>query len=196
MTQELERLQARGELEVENILEVGLRPDTLVNDLRAFQEKYYTSLDPQHSWLEAVIRFREHGYAGLKSWWYEDSTKHRFVLGVLEGLRTEAAVELLIGLISKELSDEDSAGIVQCVNLIMSFSPAPKVSEQTLSRLREVLHGRLSAPNIVDVANSMYALREIGDVDSLAILGRMTDLPPPYSNARRLAMQQIRKRWQ
>lgn len=195
MIRELEDLHARGELEVESLIEIGLREETPIRELREFQVSHYPPTAPQHWWLEGVIRYREGGCSGLLSWVVSDREKFDFAVGLLEAIGSTSAVETLATLVDQGASDKEAERIASSINIIMSFEPAPSVSEDTLLKVRRFLHLRLTGEKVAQVATSMYALREVGDMTSLAILRRMSDLPTPYSRARRLAIARIRRRW-
>lgn len=129
----------RASLEVEDLL--SLVPIGAPQDVALLDELLATPKTRDdavlHRWRAPIASFLEHGYAGLRAYATEENSA-LLAVGVLEELRTEASVELLLELAASKESVCERA--TRALNLILSFKPRPVVSPQLMDTTRALGH--------------------------------------------------------
>ena len=142
---------------------------------------------PLGRWADVVCTYLEGGCDALREYarWSEPDS-FSFAVSVLEELKSAVAAKTLAELagevaaaLPKRLADAKK--LAEAINFTMSFDEAPRLDRATAAKLRSFLHDLLNQrPDVVWRMTAVYALRGVGDEESLRMLAAM-HVPPDQS---------------
>ena len=204
---------ARGELEVEHLIELAVIGDqTAVPTIRELQREYQwprtnfianARAVPLGRWAEVVCDYLDGGCEALVAYAKrpEDDAFH-FAVSVLGEIKSPEAVQALVDLASdapillpERLNDRLS--LSDAINLTLSFSSAPPVSPQDAICLRSFLHELLAeCQTESECARVVCALRGVGDLGSFELIAKLPKFGKPWEGLEMSACKAIRKRLQ
>jgi hypothetical protein len=198
-----------GTLDVEHLLKEAIHPgDALADALDALSvelewgaavlSEQANPVVPLGAWAKVVSVYCREGYRGLVRL-SDDACLATFVIGLLEELKTEDALDALCmafhGPIGAPCRDNKiSLRIASALNLMLSFKPALAVDSIRAAALRAflcTLYG--CADSEAQRATALLALRGIGD-ESSAGFAVSKRLRSPWQDVPRLVAKHIRKR--
>ena len=116
-------------------------------------------------------------------------------LQLIKTSRLVESVHALIQLSRKIDSLQVHCRIASALNMLLSFKSAPLISGALAGSVRDFLHGLLEVDQAdTQRAAAIYALRGVGDLDSIERINRLPGLGDPWRDAPRSAVGAIRRR--
>jgi hypothetical protein len=161
---------------------------------------------PFGRWVDVICCYLERGYAGLveSARARTDNDVAMFCVGLLEELKTPASVAALLAIgeniIERPEADRAlSLRLARAFNLVLSFKDAPEVDREAIANVREFLHRTL----LIDLSEAeraacVYALRSVGDSESLRLIATLPIFQGPYAGLEASASKAIKqnlRRW-
>jgi hypothetical protein len=206
----LRRKAHDGSLEVEHLLKAAKQKiPGLRSELASLSQELAWSMTPflpdgSHvvplaKWAEVAGAYAEMGMPGLEPL-SRDFHNAPYVLGLLEELNSSEAVATVLELFSPVIHQPQDfpdllSPLVASINLLMSVKGCPAFSPEQAALAREFLHKAIALmPEQSRQACVVYALRGVGDQQSIDLLSRLRAFEPPYANAKASAVRTIRAR--
>lgn len=200
----------RNTLEVEHLLKAAkARTPGLRQELQQLSQELQWSATrhprpgvhvvPLAKWAELAGCYAEHGFAGLAP-----LAGHRqdagYVLALIEEVGNADAVHALLDFFQDVIADpagdmEIAHAVAATCNRLFSFRHSPVVTDGQAQRLRDFLVSFCGhAEDQVHKAMAVYALRGVGDAQSIDFIGRQPRFQPPHEDAGKIAIKAIKKR--
>jgi hypothetical protein len=206
----LSRKAANNSLEVEHLLKVAMTGDaTDAPFLRTLKEEHGWSdtgregrvrVVPFGRWSDSVCRFLEDGYAGLVQLAGKSTKAAEFCISVLEEVKTPESVAALLAIGGPLIAHPEenvrlAILIADAINLLLSFKGGPVIDASVEQQVREFLH-RLLAGELSEVqrASVVCALRGVGDITSVALIGSLSPFRGCWAGLEQSAARQIKQR--
>jgi hypothetical protein len=209
----LKRRAADNSLEVEHLITLARRGDASAAPLlRQLKQEHGWSdtgfengarVVPFGRWADLICCYLEQGYGGLVALATGPRAKRGladFCIGLIEELPDAASVRALIEIGGPVLRSPAkdltlAARLARGFHVLLSSEECPNLPGGTAATVRGFLH-RLLALKVkeVDRANCVYALWEIGDASSVALLSALPELSDPWTGIRARAIGKINKR--
>jgi hypothetical protein len=197
-----------GSLEVEDLLEAAKSPPAGLSDL--LQELALTYAWPTASvtgsravpfgrWAGVIVIYLRDGVQALAPLASEPGHAG-FVLGLLEELKSEAALSALLRfygpIMASPGSDPETAWrVVTALNLMLSFDGAPPVSAQQAEAVRDFLYEMYSlAPSEERRASALLALRGVGDRLALEFVLQAASFKAAWKMVKPVTVAALRER--
>jgi hypothetical protein len=204
---DLKRKASRGTLEVEHLLQAAIAclPD-LTNELqqlaaqfnwKSAEECQATREVPLATWAKVAGAYAHEGLAGLHALRHQHPL---FCVGILEQVRSEAAVEALLTWWPEAISAQNEAPdfawrIAMALNQILSFKGAPEIAEASCASVRQLAHGLYSvAGSEPQRAMALLLLRGVGDGRSLVFVSQANEFEGAWADTKRSVAEAIRRR--
>ena len=147
---------------------------------------------PLGKWSDLACAFLEGGYSAIDAYAC-DTDSLRFATGLLVKLKTPESVDVLNRLAARFNDSESLTHLAYTLNPICSLKDPPSLSAESQAEARAWLHSLLGGPPS-SRAWAAYALRGVGNAESVAMLSELKPLPPPHIGAEKEAIRAIRKR--
>lgn len=202
----LARMDMRGTLEVEHLLHAARQASLGLADAldelaiaRDWPLAPCFPKVPMGTWARVVGVYCRDGYAGLLAA-ASNPDLLAFVLGLLNGLKTDEAMTTVIRLArtyrDRLLANSDQAKqVAGALNVAAMNTPKHRPSEADRIDGRDFLHDALLQATDDDHQGTILcALRFFGDEQSLSLISTRPPLPPHWESARTAAVRGIRKR--
>ncbi len=143
---------------------------------------------------------RRKGDKQLRHELIEEEALFPFVVALLTELHSGMAISILMdhadALLRAPHPDPDRLyRIAEAFNSLLFPKRPVLISEAMRGRIREFLHGLLGKTRTEHrLALVVYALRGAGNLDSIARIAALAELPPPWATAPTVAIRAIKKR--
>ncbi len=212
---ELKRKVESNSLEVEDIIDLAVANnkdsiDFLKNSIKDYQwedflEAKRSNKVPLATWSSIVIAYLEGGYKSLKRYVISESGDYldtsRFVIGVLENIKSRETIKEIINLfgellLSPNIDYELSKKLIKAINLLMSFPPAVEVDDKDKRILRFFIHKFLSFYGDEDGCRyiALCALRGVGNSNSIEIIESYPKLTGSYKGVENVVIKAIKQK--
>lgn len=154
---------------------------------------------PFARWAQVASAYSRGGLAALAPL-AMDHARCGFVLAMLEEVGTPDALEALClfyqpVMVRPESAPETVTPLCRTINRLLCACGDVGLSPSVGSRLRSLLHGALRSPTSpAQAALAVFALRGVGDEETLELLAALPRFESPFQGARGTAMRAIRRR--
>ena len=207
----LRRRAAKNDLEVEHLTEFAVIGDAravpVIQELRAKHDWSPSNHDgdanivPLARWSEVVCNYLEGGCDALVE--YARSPEQEslyFAVSILAKVKSAACV-LSLAELSADIATalparvKDGVKLADAINLTLSFKNPPPAYPDTAMQLCSYLHAMLLQDlNEHERARIVCALREVGDEESIRLIGKLPKFKGAWVGLESLACKVIRKR--
>lgn len=162
-------------------------------------------LPPFKTWALIVISYLEDGFTGLKNYVYSDSGDYletaRFVIAILDDIKTKDSVESLIKLFinlidNPSLSSELSNKLISAFNLLLSFSKEIELEASDELLIREFVYKYLELYGEIESnrSSAFCALRGVGDIESITKINSYAKLTGSFKGVEKVVIKAIKSR--
>jgi hypothetical protein len=208
----LKKKAADNSLEVEDLLKVAARGDASdamflrrLKDEHAWSDsglEHGARVVPFGQWVNVICCYLERGYGGLVDLagvGTGGDDVAGLCVGLLEELNTPASVTALLAMggniIERPETDlVHTLRLARAFNRLLSFKDAPAVDMVSVAKIREFLHRALALElSEAERATFVYALRGVGDNESLRLIGELPRFQGPYAGLGESASGAIKK---
>ncbi len=207
------RKALRNQLEVEHILRAAKSREPGLADLfrSLIKECDWTdgrefpdgSIEiPYRRWANVSIAYCEGGCPRVIALAQKDQAYLTFALAMFEEVQSEEAVLTTLRLAGTLLDKPErdlkaSVAIAESLNLQLLEKRGVGISANDAARIRAFVHALLQAPDDgTDKSTALYALRSVGDGESLALLAKLPPLDEFWADAIKKVTRAIKKRLQ
>ncbi|WP_224652884.1 hypothetical protein [Pectobacterium versatile] len=158
-----------------------------------------THVVPLAKWAEIAGAYAEDGFEALGVLAAEPDNA-AYVIGLLEELRSHAAVDALIAFFpavmqAPEQAPETAWCLTTAYNLLLSIKGSVVATDEQATAVRTFLMRLLPLATTEHHTLRIFcALRGVGDSSSLDLLANQNDLAPPNDTIRMSAIRTIRQR--
>ena len=206
----ISNMARRNTLEVEHLLKAAkARTPGLQSELHLLSQELHWSDTPYPApgvhvvplarWALVVGAYANEGFPGLSPL-AGDEQNASFILAIIEEVRSAEAVISMIDFFEEILlSPSSNMGVARHLastcNLLFSFKGAPPLTEDQAQLFQRFLLSFYEyAETPAGKALPIYALRGIGNAQTLEFLCRVPEFEFPYRGASKLAVKAIQKR--
>ncbi len=190
-----------AEINVEDLLVLLKIEDSIVvSHLRFLAEKYdWKKVDetdnevPFGSWVDVICLFFECGYESLYDLATSNSRMVGIVLGVLEELKNQEALNIVNSIVRFYLTTDKNLDVIKrgvsSINLMLSFDDKIVITPKTNIEVKEIIYNFIeiidqnvketeSQENYISIA--YCALRRVGDQETIEIIKKRPKLEASY----------------
>jgi hypothetical protein len=209
----LKRRAADNSLEVEHLITLARRGDASAAPLlRQLKQEHRWSVTgfengrrvvPFGRWADVICCYLEQGYDGLVALATGPKAKRSladFCIGLIEVLPDPASVRALVEIGGPVLRSPAkdltlAARLARGFHMLLSYEESRNLPGGPAAAVREFLH-RLLALEVKDIdrANCLYALWEVGDETSFAVISALAELKNPWEKLRAKTVSTITTR--